>query len=298
MTATQNTASATLIVEETQCISLPHVAEVLCMTLEASGTSAVCDVDLTTLTVESAGMSLTMRLAFIQDETKLSVTLRDDDAASTETVLARLAPLTFALAVQLPVSHVIWADTDLRIPRDTFVKGLADQFGAVQAKTDDCAQSETNNVTKIAPRRIKPSGAQVLRPDLAHVDPKIAKLLPVVDSGTLLQAANKSSAISEHRFDAHVFAYQADMRKTLLRDASEEELKAVEAERGPIPVEVRLSTWAVSLSVATISLPVAVPVMAYNVARGEDMRVASLAMGLAGFFMTLSSSGAMASISF
>lgn len=86
------------------------------------------------------------------------------------------------------------------------------------------------------------------------------------------------------------------MRETLLRDASEEELAELRLETGIVPVEARLSTWAVSIAVATVSLPVAVPVIIYNVARGEDMRVASLAMGLAGLFVALDTSGAMAGI--
>jgi hypothetical protein len=95
---------------------------------------------------------------------------------------------------------------------------------------------------------------------------------------------------------AHVLAYESAIRTALVRPATEIEIAEL---GGPPPrpsTPVRLTTWAVSISVATMSLPLALPIMAHNLVRGEDMRISSLAAGVGGLFVALESSGAMASL--
>ena len=49
----------------------------------------------------------------------------------------------------------------------------------------------------------------------------------------------------------------------------------------------RLTAWAITLSVATLSLPMALPLVAANLRHGEDLRAASLVAGLVGFYAAI-----------
>ncbi|QFS82732.1 hypothetical protein FIU97_07960 [Roseivivax sp. THAF40] len=200
-------------------------------------------------------------------ETRLHLTLRCHDVSSEEESYRRLAGITHALLIHTDASFVTWLSHEIRLPRAAFLSA----FGETETET-----------TRVKPRRVtaRPTASRARRAAVLRCTPP----------------ANASDAPGITRLDAHVLAYEAHMRETLLRDASEEELAELRLETGIVPVEARLSTWAVSIAVATVSLPVAVPVIIYNVARGEDMRVASLAMGLAGLFVALDTSGAMAGI--
>ena len=109
-------------------------------------------------------------------------------------------------------------------------------------------------------------------------------------------ASRARRAAAVERQDAHVQAYEAYLRSTLRRESTEDEINEMRLLSGVQSTEVRVSTWAMSLAVATISLPVAAPVLVHNLVKREDMRVASLAMGLAGLFVALDTTGAMAGI--
>ncbi|MDJ0821535.1 MAG: hypothetical protein QNJ09_06950 [Paracoccaceae bacterium] len=272
--------TATLIFETEQFVSLPKVAERLTTKLRADDAFEIAETSLTSLKLSSSLATLSLDLAFENQETVLRMSLDTAPGAqiAPEQLQAQLARLTFVLAQQLPISFVIWLGTDLRIPRERFVDGLSAQFGETVVP-----------FRPVAPRRVTSARRVTERPSAEVID----RVMEQVESYDPEQDDVRTDDI---RFDAHVQAYERHTRAVLLRDADEDELEALRGEEGYVPVEARLSTWAVSLSVAAVSLPVAAPVMAYNLARGEDMRVASLAMGLAGFFLALDTSGAMASV--
>lgn len=299
MNATPNT-TAKLVFQGERFVSLPKVAAILEAHLTEGGHEDVRQIEasLTGLCVETQEKQILLDMAFEDGETVLSVRIEAPGTA-TATNLASLAAAVYPIACQLPVAFVIWAGTDLRIPRQTFVDGLAKQFGKIETKSDDATSTArpSAEVCQIAPRRVAAqAGARTTRPLAGAASNPVASCLPAVDRAARLISANANVELGCNRYDAHVEAYEHNLRSSMLRLADRDEIEALRDEYGIVPLEARLSTWAVSLTIATVSLPVAAPVMIYNVARGEDMRVASLAMGLAGFFLALNSSGAMAGV--
>lgn len=288
-----NTVTAKLVFAGEHFVSLPKVADLLNTHLMSLGQTAPTrsEASLTGLRITSGQKVFTMDLAFEEGETILTIGLQDADAPSD---MAALAAAVYPIAKTLPAEFVVWADTGVRIPRETFVQGLSVQFDSAVASEEE---SGKDKVVRIAPRRIKVSReARTSRPLAKPATPDRASSLAATPQTVQLASANDNSVMGQHRFDAHVLSFEQNLRSTMLRESKPEELGRLDAEGNVIPLEARLSTWAVSLTVATISLPVAAPVMIYNIARGEDMRVASLAMGLAGFFLALDTSGAMAAV--
>ncbi|WP_372834665.1 hypothetical protein [Puniceibacterium confluentis] len=146
----------------------------------------------------------------------------------------------------------------------------------------------------ITPRRISRACVARLRETTAQPGPRRHHRLPS-PALSVPVTASPGHAVAR-KLDSHVQAYERALRATLVRRALPDEMDALREETGIQPVEARLSAWAVSLAVATISLPIAMPVIIHNLVKGEDMRVASLSMGLAGFFVALESSGLMAGL--
>lgn len=299
MNATLNT-TAKLVFQGERFVSLPKVASILEAHLTEAGHDSVrqSEASLTGLCVEVREKRFLLEMAFEDGETVLSVGIEAPGAAPA-TKLADLAAALYPIARQIPAAFVIWAGTDLRIPRQAFVDGLAAQFGKSETQLDisENTKRPSADVTQIAPRRVAAqAGARTTRPLAGAASNPVANCLPAVDPAARLISANANVELGCNRYDAHVQAYEHNLRSSMLRLADQDEIEALRDEYGIVPLEARLSTWAVSLTIATVSLPVAAPVMIYNVARGEDMRVASLAMGLAGFFLALNSSGAMAGV--
>lgn len=276
------TATAKLVFTGERLVSLPKIADVIGEALRqfTAAPVSVNDVSLTGLAVTSAGITAGVDMAIQNAETVISVTVTQDDAPN----MAILARLFFALASALPASHVVWADSALRIPRATFLAGLADTFGTA-------TPAEAGKIAQISPRRIARNAA---RPTRHRRRPEAAASCEMTPLAPTTRA--RTVRATDTTYDAHVQAYETFLRSNFLREAEEAELEDVKTPVSELPIEARLSTWAVSLSVATVALPVAAPVMIYNVARGEDLRVASLAMGLAGLFVALDSAGAMAAV--
>jgi hypothetical protein len=242
----------------------------------------------------------------------------DGDAA----LQTRMTRILRALLSKLPVAAVEWMDTGLRIPADSFAAALqpeapalaprkiaprrvvrsqiaaATRLSADDARARiDAAQNPAMAVPplSVTPRRVAGVAATTprLTPETAE---RIVRLLPRIEHDRRVGNANANDARSAVHHDAHIRTYEAHLLADLRRDAGKEEIAALRAEHGVPTTEARLSTWALSLTVATVSLPMALPVIAYNVARGEDFRAAALVLGLAGFFSMIQSSGALAGV--
>ena len=89
------------------------------------------------------------------------------------------------------------------------------------------------------------------------------------------------------------------MRRTFLNEPDPETV-LTRALQPPLPVETplvhRLATWSLTGVIATLSGPVGLSVAAVNVLRGEDMRLNTHVLALAGAIAMLSSSGALANV--
>lgn len=169
-----NQANTTrLIFDGTQLISLPSVADSLCMMLRANGTNSakVTDAALTTLQLEADDMGIALSLGFEGDDTVVTIEINVADATQDD-MQQRLAKVSYLLASHLPVAAVQWADAPVRIPRAAFVQGLAALFPKPEER-------------RITPRRVRQSG-------------------PSRPRGRV-RAGDK-------RFDAHVLAYEAMLR--------------------------------------------------------------------------------------
>lgn len=73
-------------------------------------------------------------------------------------------------------------------------------------------------------------------------------------------------------------------------DLADTELFEVETRRAKT-APTRLAAWALSLATAVIAAPLAIPLIVHNLVRGEDLRAAALALGVAGLYSGLAQSG-------
>jgi len=80
--------------------------------------------------------------------------------------------------------------------------------------------------------------------------------------------------------------------RTKFTTCDQDEIDRMELElRRSKPASLRLAAWALSLTVAIFALPLAIPLFVHNLMRGEDLRAGGLALGVAGLFTSLASSG-------
>ncbi len=262
------TCAAKLVYDHDAFLSLSRLDALLRSAAAQQGLHAKSATETCTgLTLDCDLATVTLDLQMADGETSIEVTLRGDEILAGEEGHRRLAGIVRTLLNNTEAPFVVWLDHAIRIPRDAFLSAFA---------------GTASEAAPVAPRRVT-----------ARPAPSRTRRAAALQD---FRPANGADAPGVLRQDAHVKAFDAHLRATLLRDASEEEIEALRAETGVLSTQARMSTWAVSLAVATVSLPVAVPVLVHNVVRGEDMRVASLAMGLAGLFVALDSSGAMAGI--
>ncbi|MBS0124161.1 hypothetical protein [Thetidibacter halocola] len=263
---------ARLIFTGERFVSLPRLATLLNDVVSPHRPMRFEEVTLTHLRLRGDRLSLRLDLAFEDGGPEVSVTILHgaDDPEGT------LASLTYALVSRIAVAHIVWPGSALRIPRDQFLESLSDILGAPRKASDG-----------VAPRRI----ARPIDRHPAQRSRPAAR--PAADPHDRIDRyANAMGGVraTDRRYDAHVMAFEAAMRNSLRAEPAMQTAPDAHA----LPVEARLATWAMSLSAATIALPVAIPIMAWNLVKGEDMRAAALSVGIAGFVFSLDHSGAMA----
>lgn len=229
--------------------------------LDETGCAAMAAPE-TGVAMSTTALQATLERVPHRDGQSLRVTLASD-GLSAQVLQAKLAGLVGSLLRDIPATRVIWLDNTVGLPSEAFLEALEPQ---------EC------QTPLVAPRRVARPATAAPRPGPQQHRAALARLKP--------------SAPTD-RSDTDIEVDQAQLRASLLREADTAELDACSS---PLPVEARLTTWAMSLTVATFSLPIAAPVMIYNLARGEDVRLASLSMGLAGLFVALDTSGAMAGV--
>ena len=143
------------------------------------------------------------------------------------------------------MTHIAWLETGTLLPRTRFMEALAPKFAAPVP-------------APVAPRRPTRTLADTNRPTARMHRRTLARMMPAVDG------ANRNGIPTPHRYDAHVRAYDANVKACMLRSADDSELAAMRAEHG--------------------------------LAGSNRLRVASIALTLAGVILATDTSNAMAGV--
>lgn len=233
----------------------------------------------------TSDLALTLRWSQDDDEARLIIALgytQPTDPPDTTRLQGLLIDLLRPLVAALRVRSVDWLQTGVRIPARDFVDAV-------------CADEDEADQSRIAPRRVaRAAGASTARPTPGPARPAHIANLPTCSRAVHPRRIRPATGTAARRLplrhgppsrhDAHVHQYEAHMSQTLRRPPTRAELEAMREASGHPSTPERLAIWAISLSVATVSLPVAVPVLVGNLVQGENLRAASLVMGLAGVF--------------
>ncbi|MBY6005898.1 hypothetical protein KUV62_18400 [Salipiger bermudensis] len=240
---------------------------------------AGCDMtDTAALSFATSGGDWEARIHHEGDEVVLHVTAPREDAA----LLTPLAHVAFALVEALPVAHVIWAGTELRLPRERFLAQLAPACAAQQPV--QAAEPE-----RLRPRRVKLEHGQARTQRLSQKD-VLARTLPVA------KKARRQPTAQTKRTEAHYQAYDRRLRSALVAPVQKIEMADLPREQPEAAEPASVSSWALSVGVATISLPLAVPLLAYNATSAFPQQRRMLATGIAGLFVALDATGVAAGL--
>ncbi|MFD1341783.1 hypothetical protein [Litorisediminicola beolgyonensis] len=202
-------------------------------------------------------------------ETRLELKLRPSDTACgmpLDGIDAKLAEMAYILASRLTPRHVIWSDTEVRLPCDVFLAGLDAQFGG-RRPARPAADAE----------RVVP-----IRRRAYFAAPRRAR--PALSSNDHLSRA-LTNRLETPRYDAHIQAYEAQIRLAVTHVCDEEELAALREEYGIVPLDERVAEIAAQA-----------PGKIYEVARSEPARAAAAVVLMAGVFLGLDTTGAMAAV--
>ena len=215
---------------------------------------------------------------------------------STVTAHSALALATLELAQVLDPDFVQWLQPDMMLKTSSFLSVLE----KVTPRRISTADLDSNDEIE---RRKRPSPVLPFSKNQAN---RVSSLFPDIedtyerlDSHTRLATASMPSSAREEnsnqRYLTAVFKHE-DHDAPVDADVVAPDLPA--AEPGTTS---RLATWAVSLVISLISLPVGIALMVYNLIRGEDLRLALTALALTGLFTGLARLGfaeqAMATLS-
>ncbi|WP_299932875.1 hypothetical protein [uncultured Pelagimonas sp.] len=124
--------TATMIFTEDRFVSLSKVAEILTTALlRVKEVVAAVETTQNCVIVTCDHFCAHLEVVYGDRETNLTVCVADRNDAlqsDTDTKRAHLAFLLFPLALNLPVTFLVWPSSDVRIPRLRFIEGLADSF--------------------------------------------------------------------------------------------------------------------------------------------------------------------------
>ncbi len=241
------------------------------------------------LSVSDATMTLTVTIIKLPSDLP---SLREAER-STVTAHSALALATLELAQVMDPDFVQWLQPDMMLQTSSFLSVLE----KVTPRRVTAADTERNAA---AERRKRPS--PVLPFSQAQAN-RVSRLFPDIDvTCERLEthtAAEAAAAPAEPKDDKSTLAYlravflRQDTPTTATDTVTDPEIVADSADDlPPEPSTVsRLATWAVSLAVALISLPVGLALMIYNLFRGEDLRLALTALALTGLFTGLVTAG-------
>lgn len=131
------TDPASLVFTEDRFVSLSKVSEILTTSLlRVKEVVAAVRAEQKSLRITCDRFCTKIELVYEDRETILSIAVQDRNPevqTSTETKLAHLAFLCFPLSLNLPATYLLWPKSDIKIPRQRFIEGLADSFSPHKA---------------------------------------------------------------------------------------------------------------------------------------------------------------------
>lgn len=274
----------TLYVAPRDRVHMDALSEILRYTLQADGLPdpRIHTNDASGLCLHTGDLELRAKWMTTETEAQLVISLGNADVleeADTPELQAHLLRLLRPLMAALRFTSVDWMQSGLRIPAQDFIDAL-------------CAD-DTTPPDGIAPRRVtRRESTRTARPGSTLVwgglpdgpaqhDVRPRRIRPKTKATRRQAPVRKGPARKQ---DAHILQFERHLAHTLRRPASPEEINEMRLAAGLPGTPERIATWALSLCAATVSLPMALPVIAHNLAHGENLRAASLVMGLVGVF--------------
>ncbi len=182
-----------------------------------------------------------------------------------------LARALQALNTSLQPDFVQWIDTDFLLPSETFTKATLGPNPASLPTGEPRHQTATS--CKALPD-VEATNA-ILQDRLSNHDPAI------------FETQSSPERLRKIFTDGWIDPEEQAAHETLLAMAREMEDIEDEASR-------RLSAWLLSFAVALFALPVGVALLVLNLAKGENLRLASQAAALTGTFIALQTFGTAA----
>jgi hypothetical protein len=234
------------------------------------------------LSVADATLTLTVTIIKLPSDLP---SLREAER-STVTAHSALALATLELAQVLDPDFVQWLQPDMMLQTSSFLSVL-------EKVTPRRVSAADRAATAAVARRRRPTPvlpfSQTQANRVSRLFPDIDDTCDRLDSRTRLETpATEATSPTE---DSTSLPY---LRAVFRR---EDEPVAVIEEPAPEPLSdepsttSRLATWAVSLAVSLISLPIGLALMVYNLIRGEDLRLALTALALTGLITGLAALG-------
>ncbi len=234
-----------------------------------SGTQVEAD----SLVTTEAETSVTLTVTIVKRASDMP-SLREAER-SIVTAHAALALSTLELAQVLDPDFVQWLQPDMMLQTSSFLSVL-EKVTPRRISTADL-QHRADAARRKRPQPLLP----LSQPQANHV----TRLFPDIDT-TLERLEHRS--VSEKAQGADM-AQSLSSGLPLLHEA--EPPAPAEVERTEPTVLTRIAVWALSFIVALISLPVGLALMVYNLLRGEDLRLAMIALALTGLISALVTAG-------
>lgn len=231
-------------------------------------------VEAQSLLSQNAQTSVTLTITIVKRASELP-SLREAER-STVTAHAALALSTLELAQVLDPDFVQWLQPDMMLQTSSFLSVLE----------------------KVTPRRISTANLQRSADAARRRRPKpvlplsqtqsgqVTRLFPDIDT-TLERLEHRSV---REKAQAEDIAQSLSSGLPLTPEASAP-APAASTATPEISTVARVAVWAVSFIVALISLPVGLALMVYNLLRGEDLRLAMVALVLTGLMTGLATAG-------
>ncbi|MDX5401986.1 MAG: hypothetical protein LPK02_06500 [Rhodobacterales bacterium] len=234
------------------------------------------------LSVSEATQTLTVTIVKLPLELP---SLREAER-STVTAHSALALATLELAQVLDPDYVQWLQPDMMLQTSSFLSVLEKVTPRRISAAERAAKADAARRKRPSP--VLPLSAPQSSP-VSRLFPDIDDTCDRLDRNTRLDPP--APAAADATDDKGNLPY---LRAVFGRDEVTATATAVDADQrfsDEPSTASRLATWAVSIAVSLLSLPVGLALMVYNLIRGEDLRLAFTALALTGTFTGLAELG-------
>lgn len=238
----------------------------------------------TTSDLSVADATLTLTVTIIKLPSDLP-SLREAER-STVTAHSALALATLELAQVLDPDFVQWLQPDMMLQTSSFLSVLEKVTPRRVSAADRATTAEVARRRRPIP--VLPfSQTQANR--VSRLFPDIDDTCERLDSQTRLDPVAATTSAPTEDSTSLPYLRAVFRREDEAAHVAEEPATTLRPEEPS--TTSRLATWAVSLAVSLLSLPVGIALMVYNLIRGEDLRLALTALALTGLFTGLTSLG-------